>query len=373
MQIVAIESIPVSVPIHPGRAVVGARGRHDRSPFLLVRLHTDEGLTGLGEVSCTPVWSGEDAVTAAHVLATYISPRLIGQDPRHLGRVAALVDGAIAANTFTKAGVEMALWDIAGKTLGVSVSRLLGGPVRDGVRTKFSIGAFEPGRAAEVAAWAVEQGFSAMKVKVGLDVEEDLRRVRAVREAVGEQVLLGVDANGGWPLGEAQRACRALREGMQVAFVEQPVAAEDLAGMAVLRDRLDVPVVADESVGTPADALRVAESGAADVLSIYVGMAGGIARARRIAELSETARLGWTIGSNLELGVALAAHLHLACGLGGLADRQVPCDVISPFYYEADVLATPLRIDAGWAEPPAGAGLGVELDEELVDRYRQDR
>src|SRR5262249_52761677 len=170
---------------------------HDKSPFLLVKVHTDEDLVGLGEASCTPRWSGEDQVTAAHFIDAYFAPALVGRDPTLVEETTRAVFPVVAGNAFTKAAVEMALWDLAGKAAGKPVYELLGGRVRESVTTKWSISGSPPGEAAEIARRAKERGYRAMKVKVGLGVDEDVARVAAVREAVGPGVKLGVDANGG--------------------------------------------------------------------------------------------------------------------------------------------------------------------------------
>lgn len=371
MKITDIETIPVVVPINRDRMIIGARGVHDRSPFLIVGVRTDEGLTGWGEVSCTPRWSGEDSDTARHVIKRYLEPCLSEQDPADVLRLTALMDASIVGHYFTKAAVEMALWDVLGKTHGVPLYRLLGGPVRSGVKTKFSVAAAEPQVAAGIATWACEQGFTAMKVKVGTGLAADVARVAAVRAAIGHDKKLGVDANGGWSRADAVAAVAPLAA-EAIDFIEQPVASHDLAGLADVRRRATCPVVADESVGTPADALDVVTADAADVLSIYVGMAGGVAAAQRTAAIAGAAGLGWTIGSNLELGPALAAHIHFAMAAPGLADAIVPCDIISTFYYTDEILTQPLPIRAGWAEPPPGPGLGVEIDKEKLERYRSD-
>ena len=197
MKIVSVDTVPVQIPINPERAIRGSLGAHTVSPFLLVKIHTDEGIVGLGEVSCTPIWSGEDQVTAAHFIRDYLAPALEGEDPAQIERLTARMRYRLAANPFTKAGVEMALWDILGKAAGLPLYRLWGGPVRDFVPTKFSVSGLDPGKAAELAAWAVAKGFRTMKVKVGIDPEGDIARVRAVRQAIGPDVRLGVDANGG--------------------------------------------------------------------------------------------------------------------------------------------------------------------------------
>src|SRR5579872_1597542 len=198
MKITTIDCIPVRVPIRPEVAIRAKGGSHSVSPFLLVRVHTDEGVYGLGEVSCTPRWSGEDQVTAAHFIRSILGPALSGEDPRNIERLTAKMRGALSGHPFTKAALEMALWDILGKSAGLPLYRLLGGAVRESVPTKWSISGVEPKHAAGIARWALEQGFTTMKVKVGIDPEQDVARVRAVREAVGPGTRLGVDANGAW-------------------------------------------------------------------------------------------------------------------------------------------------------------------------------
>jgi L-alanine-DL-glutamate epimerase-like enolase superfamily enzyme len=369
VKITRIESIPVSVPIEPSRATRGALGSHDSSPFLLVRVHTDEGLTGLGEVSCTPRWSGEDQVTAAHFIRTALEPALVGQDPRAIERLPALFRRVLAANPFTKAGLEMACWDILGQAAGLPLYRLLGGPVREFVPTKYSVSGLEPPRAAEIAAWAVGQGFTVMKVKVGIEPEGDVARVRAVREAVGPGITLGIDANGGWSPRVAIQTIRRLAE-FGIAFAEQPVAPLDVAWMADVRAAVQVPVLADESVSSVQDAMALVRAGAADVLSVYVGKGGGINPARKVAAVAEAAGLTCTVGSNLELGIGNAAMIHLAMATPGIGAEEFPCDILSPFFYQDDLLAQPLPIEGGRARPFERPGLGVGLDPDKVQRYR---
>jgi muconate cycloisomerase len=369
VKITRVDTVPVSIPINAERAIKGGRGVHAVSPFLLIKMHTDEGVTGLGEVSCTPGWSGEDQVTAAHFIDDLLAPLLVGENPLEIERLTIRLQRGLAGNPFTKSGLEMALWDILGKAAGLPVYRLLGGPVRAVVPTKFSVSGREPDRAAEIAAWAVAQGFRAMKVKVGIDPDEDVARVRAVRAAVGPDVRLGVDANGGWSPRVAIQTVRRLSE-YGIAFAEQPVPPLDVAWLADVRRQVQVPVMADESVYTPQDAMAVVRAEAADVLSVYVGKGGGVGPARKIAAVAEAAGLTCTVGSNLELGVASAAMIHLAMATPGIGAEEFPCDILGPFFYEDDILAAPLPITAGEARPLERPGLGVELDADKVEHYR---
>jgi L-alanine-DL-glutamate epimerase-like enolase superfamily enzyme len=208
-----------------------------------------------------------------------------------------------------------------------------------------------------------------MKVKVGIEPESDIARVRAVRAAIGPHIKLGVDANGGWSPESAVRTIERLRE-FDIYFAEQPVPPEDVAVMADVRKKIHVPLVADESIYTLQDARTLACLGAADVFSIYVGKAGGIGPAKRIADFAEHEGLRCTVGSNLELGVGSAAMIHLAMAARGVTAEEYPCDIIGPFYYEGDVVREPLPIVPGQARPNNKPGLGVELDEEKVEKYR---
>src|SRR6266850_1904909 len=370
MKITRIETIPIRVPLNPEFAIRSGRGgAHTVSPFLLVKVHTDEGLTGIGEASCTPRWSGEDQFTGAHLIRTYLEPLLLGENPVEVERLTARFRLAFAGNYFTKAAVEMALWDIAGKAAGKPVYQLLGGKVRDFVPTKWSVSGVDPEAAAEIAKWAVGQGFQAMKVKVGIDPEGDVARVLAVREVIGPRIRLGVDANGGWTPAQAVATIERLYES-SIYFAEQPVSPEDVAQMADVRKQIRVPVVADESIYTLQDAMTLARLGATDVFSIYVGKAGGIGPAKRIAAFAQSAGLKCTVGSNLELGVGSAAMVHLAISTPGIAAEEFPCDIIGPFYYEDDIVREPLPIKSGEAKPNDCPGLGVELDDEKVERFR---
>jgi L-alanine-DL-glutamate epimerase-like enolase superfamily enzyme len=374
LKITRIETIPIRVPVKPEFAIRSGRGgSHTMSPFLLVKVHTDEGIVGIGESSCTPRWSGEDQFTGEHLIHSYLEPLLIGEDPVQVERLTReKFRLAFAANYFTKAAVEMALWDIAGKAAGKPVYELLGGKVRDAIATKWSVSGVEPTKAAEIARWAVDQGFGAMKVKVGIDSASDLARVRAVRQEIGPDNNLGVDANGGWTVASAIETIVKLEHECGIYFAEQPLPPEDVLAMRELRRKVHIPIVADESIYTLQDARTLTHLEAADVFSIYVGKAGGISPAKQIADFALASGLKCTIGSNLELGVGSAAMIHLGLAARGIDPEAFPCDIIGPFYYQTDVLRQPLLIAPGKAS--AGSrplpGLGVELDEEKVATLR---
>jgi muconate cycloisomerase len=369
MKITSIETIPVSVPIRPQFQIRSSLGAHLKSPFVFVKVHTDEGIYGTGEVSCTPVWSGEDQVTAVHFIEEFITPQLVGRNPLEIERLTIMMRKAVAANPFTKSGIEIALWDILGKVTGLPVYRLLGGPVRERVPVKMSVSGTTPERAAELATWAMGVGLRALKVKVAIDREQDIARVKAVREAIGPDVRLGIDANGGWTPRVAIEMIHRLNEN-RLMFAEQPVPPLDIAWMADVRRNVPVPVMADESCYSLQDAMALARAGAADILSVYVGKGGGIGPARKIAALAEAAGITCTVGSNLELGVASAAMAHLAMATPGIGAEEFPCDILGPLAYEEELLHEGLKLEDGGVRPLEKPGLGVELDMEKVARFR---
>ncbi|MGW0229245.1 mandelate racemase/muconate lactonizing enzyme family protein [Actinopolymorpha singaporensis] len=364
--IVAVHTALVSMPAHPDLVVRGAKGAHERSDFCLVRVITSAGVEGYGEVSCTPLWSGEDGPTAQHFVRTVLAPALLG---RPLVPVAALeqaMDRVLARNPFTRAGVSTALWDAHARTLGVPLAVVLGGPLRTEVPIKLSLSG-DGERLEQVHAKAVQAGFAAFKVKVGLGVEGDVARVAHARRLVGAGGFLGMDANGGWSRGEARTALRRLHD-QDVAFVEQPVDADDLEGMAALRAE-GLPVVADESIFDLADLRRVIRQDAADVVSVYVGKAGGPGRAVELGTVAHAFGLASLLGSNGELGLGAAAQAHVAAALPGLT-TAFPSDIIGAHYYADDILAEPLPSNGRRVCLPPGPGLGVQLREDVLVRFR---
>jgi len=363
--IAAVETTTVKLRAKPALAVRGARTTHAESTFTLVRVLTNDGAEGYGEVSATAAWSGEDEVTATHFVRDLIAPLLVGRPLAPVAAHTALMDRYLGGNPFTKAGVNTALWDALGRTAGLPVATLLGGPFRDEVPVKISLS----GDGDELVAGyetAVALGFRAFKVKVGKEPAADVARVALARELAGEDAFLGVDANGGWTRANAGRAIRAMQQ-VRPAFVEQPVKAEDLEGMRDLRS-LGVPVVADEAVYSEADLLRVARAGAADVASVYVGKSSGLERAVRTAALAAAHGLETVIGSNGEMGIGAAAQLHVACACERLG--SIPCGIIGQHFYEDDpVLATPVDIDGRRARLSSAPGLGVEPADEIKRRF----
>lgn len=333
--------------------------------YALVRVHTDVGLTGLGEISTVFAPTG---TRLCPIATDVIGPHLVGEDPTQIAKAHQLMDAVIERAEPVKAAIDMALFDILGKSLGVPVHALLGGRVREKIPLSFSIMFGSSDEMAGLACELTEQGFSTVKVKVGQGLEKDEDALRAIRAAVGPQMTLRVDANMAWETPKAALASLRRMEPYDIELAEQPLAADDLEGMAFIRKRVDIPIMADESVWSPRSAMGVLQRQAADIVNVYVAEAGGIFRAAQIFAMCEAARIPCAIGSMPETGVGTAAEVHLGVAMANLGFAS---DCCGSAYFDEDFLKTPLRVENGFAFPPAGPGLGVEIDEEVFQRWCQ--
>jgi muconate cycloisomerase len=349
----------------------------------LVRLDTDEGLSGWGEAPAIATWGGaamryygETPETVRHVVSDYLLPAIRGLDPAEPGVVHARMDRVVKGHPYAKAAVDVACHDLAGKVLGVPVWTLLGGRRRDRIEVTHSLGIMPVDRCLAEAEQAAAEGARVIKCKTGLDAERDVALVRGLRERLGDAVRIRVDGNEGYrSVQEAVEVTRA-QEAYGIFLCEQPLAgARALAEVAA---RIGVPVMADESAWTALDLLELHELRAASCFSCYVTKPGGLWRARQQAELGAVLGFACDIGGSIELGVGNAANLHLGASLE-IATLPSVCPVTKPagaagpeiagIYYVDDVVAEPFRFEDGCVLVPEGPGLGVEVDPEKLARY----
>ncbi len=371
MKISRIEVIPVRAPRkEPVRSGTTAGGPITASEFGIVRIETDTGLEGLGEISITYPRIG---FSLCHAARRLVAPRLIGFDPLAAPQALRAIDEVLAGElsaTYIRAAFEMALLDLAGRHYGAPVYQLLGGRAREGVPLAWGIYQKSPQEMAEDAAAGIAAGFRAIKLKVGRALADDIAAVRAVAKTVGADVPLRLDANMAWrTVPEAVAAVRALAAEAKIAWIEQPLGRDNLDGMALLRGKTGVPIMADESLQTLRDAYEVARTGAADIFNVYVVEAGGLRSAAEIFAFARALDIPCIIGSQAELGIGTAAAAHLGVAVPNL---PYPCETFGPLRYERDVVAPGLRIERGMLYPPDGPGLGVALDWDTVHAWRVD-
>ena len=372
MRIAAIETHSVRIPLKPAYRMISALGKHWESHFVLVRLLTNGGLEGAGEASATVRWSGETVWSVRSLIDRVFAPLLVGHeldvaDPlATIADVDRLMDQAASHNWFAKSAIEMACWDVLGKAAGKPVYDLLGDACRPlAIKSRFSMGAYDVERARARAAELVAQGFDTVKVKVGGKPEDDIARVRAVREVIGPTRALVIDANCGW---RAETAIRCLRElaDCNIAVMEQPPADGDYEAIARVRREGGVKVMADDMCFNLAHAQELIRNQACDIISVYPGKNGGIRKSREIVELAARHGVACTIGSNLEFDVATAAMGHLIVATPNLCVEQYPGDIHGPAYYEFGIAKEPLSIAGPITTITSRPGLGVEVDWPLV-------
>jgi muconate cycloisomerase len=336
--------------------------------FVFARVETRDGLVGWGEAACLggPTWSEESAESVAATIEHYLAPWLPGHDAAALEALRIAMARRVQGNPFARAAIEMALWDLNGRALGVPVHRLLGGRLRDRVPLSWSLAVADPEAEVAEALERVARGHRIFKIKTGVHpLAEEVARVRRIREAVGPEVALRVDANQGWDRLLALRAIRALAP-FGLDFVEQPVPRWDLRGLSAIGRRVGVPVMADESCCTPQEALELARLGGVGILGLKVTKSGGIASTMAIARIAEAAGLGAYVGCMIETSLGTAAYLHVA-----LAAAPVTwgCELFGPLLLRGDVTREPVRYAPGAILALDRPGLGIEVDEGLLKEW----
>jgi L-Ala-D/L-Glu epimerase len=256
------------------------------------------------------------------------------------------------------------LHDVQGRFLGVPLYDLLGGKQRDSFEVCKNVGVSDPATSAERARCLAAEGYTTLKLRVGTGVDLDVARVRAVREAVGDGVRIRVDANQAWDPTTAVVAIKRMVE-WRLEGVEQPCHYWDLRAAAEVVSRVDVPIIADESVWTSDDAQRLLSARGADVLHLYLGKCGGIQSALKIVAVAESFGAAITYGERIPLGIAEAAHCHV---VAALPESRFP-HALAYDFNEHDLLVAPIRREKGLMYVQDGPGLGVEVDDDKLAFY----
>jgi L-alanine-DL-glutamate epimerase-like enolase superfamily enzyme len=357
MTISEIRCHRLTAPLHT--PFVTALRRTSDLETTVVELLDDEGRRGYGEAP--QVWrvTGESLAGAEACLSGPLADVVRGRSPDDLDELVGGVADAVVGNFGAKAAMDVALHDLAAKRAGVSLSEYLGGPAGEQrVPTDVTVSAGEPDELAATATKRTSEGFTVLKLKVGTDPEHpatDVVRVRAVREAA-PAARIRVDANQGWTPGQAIAVIRAIEDaGLDVEFVEQPVAREDVRGLAAVTEAVDTPVMADEAVFGLRDLRAVIEYRAADMINVKLAKCGGLGVARELLDGARAAGMGTIVGSMMEgpIGVGAAASLVAAVGTSHVSDLD------AAWWAAASPVVGGASYDAGLIVLPDAPGLGI--------------
>ncbi len=367
MKITKIEAIPVYLPYKSDFHV--ASGVVKGVEKVIVRMHTNQGINGIGEALARPPIYGTTLGGIITTIGDILTPALIGADPINIRSLHQIMDRCIIGYGIAKAAFDEAAYDIAGKALGVPVSTLLGGALRDRipvVPSSLNIGA--PEAVAKEAKEGVARGFSNFKMKGTSDPWHDLRSLAAVREAIGNSPPIRLDPNEAYSEAGLETTILAAKEmeKYNLTLLESPIGRYDYYGLAQLRKAVSVPVMIHQGVQSVEDMVNLIRLEAADAFNITVMQVGGLYQAMRMVTMAESFSMSVLIGSACDTGIGTAASAHLASVV-----RRLPyaCDCRFELRYVEDILKTPNRIEGGYTYVPQGPGLGIEVDDVKLRKY----
>lgn len=352
--------------------------------YILVRMTGDNGVVGWGEAPTLKDWGGdygryfgESPGTAKLVIERYLSPAVQGCEIGNFADLHRRMDAIVKGYPYAKAAIDIAAYDLAGRSLGVPVYSLLGGKVRGLVPVTHSIGLLDIDQAVAECRQVRDEGIRTIKIKVGVDPNRDVEIVGRIRDAVGDDMDLCVDANCGYATPrDALRTIRAMEE-FRLKYAEQPV--EGIDRMAEVTRASSTPIMADESAWTARDVLEIFESRAADIISIYTTKPGGLYGAMAVAATAGAALFPCNVNGSVETGVGNLANIHLAAAappvtLSCVVPVSTPAEAqsgnVGGIYYLDDLIAEPFRLEDGAVVVPDGPGFGIDIDEDKIAKYR---
>ncbi|MCC6312371.1 MAG: dipeptide epimerase [Thermomicrobiales bacterium] len=368
LAVAAVDVIPVRLPLV--EPFVIAYGSYPDVLSVLVRVRTADGAAGWGEATPDPNVTGETWEGAAAMLRETLAPALIGRDAWDRDAALREIDRRVEFAPAAKAALDIALHDLVARVLNVPLWALLGGRSKPHLEISRVVSMADPEEMATKAASHVAAGFDVIKLKVGeaANAARDARRVAVVRDAIGPDIGIKVDVNQGWRTpGTAIGAIRAM-EPSRPRYVEQPVAAWDIEGLAEVRRQTGVPIMIDEGCHGPREMQRAVMLRAADFVNIKLMKTGGIAAALRLNAIAETAGVAAQVGTMVESSVASAAGLHLALALANVETVEMG----GPLMTAADIGDARAWYDGSRVRIPDAPGLGIVVDEAAVRRFSTD-
>lgn len=380
-RIVSVETMLVQLPTRREHKWTGLTEPIGR--YVLTRMTDDEGVVGWGEAPALKDWGGEfgryfgeSSSIVALVIERYLAPAVAGCDPGNPAVLHQRMDAVVKGYPYAKASVEFAAYDLAARRLGVPVHALLGGASRMRVPVTHSIGLIGIEEAEREVAQVAAEGIRTIKIKVGVDPKRDIEIVRVIRNAVGPDVDLCVDANEGYAsAGEAIRTLRAM-EAYGLKYAEQPVMG--IERISQVARAIDTPVMADESAWNAHDVIQIIAQGAVQIVSIYTTKPGGLYRAMEVAAVCRAAGILCNVNGSVETGVGNLANIQLAAAapavtLSCVVPVSTPAEAqqgqVGGIYYKDDLLAEPMRLVDGAIEVPTGPGMGIDVDLAKVGKY----
>ena len=344
----------------------------DRQTMLLAQVRSSDGVVGIGEgaVPGGPWWGGDAIETVQALIDNYLAPALVGTPADGINEAVRRMDRVAQGSWVAKSAIEMALFDALGKRVGVPVYQLLGGSVRRSLPVTWALGATHAGAVIDEIEEKLESGVhSSFKLKMGaMEPSEDVARVLDVAAALDGRTSLRVDLNGAWDETTAKTLLPEL-ERAGIDLIEQPVPGWALDGLSRLSERLGVPIMADESVRTPQDALTASRLRAGDVVSLKVPKSGGLMRTQAVAAIVDASGLPCHGGTSIETSIGTSASLHAYCALPGVTWGS---ELFGPLLLAEEAVVEGCTYRGDRIHLRDEPGLGIELDEARVKEFRRE-
>ncbi len=365
MKIQRIEIIAIRLPLHDPFVISYAT--YEDMPSVIVKLTTDTGFVGYGEAVADEHVTGESREGTFAVLEHTLAPAVIGLDPAEFERLHTVMDEAIYGVPAAKAAIDIACMDAVGKSLAIPAYQLLGGRYHDRFPVTHVLSIGEPEAMADEAAARIEEGYRSFKMKVGTVPSEDVKRIRAVRERVGDEIAIRVDVNQGWKNSAATLQAMKNLESCQLDWLEQPVLADDIDGLAEVKAKCATPLMADESLRGFTQMREIIAKRAADKVNIKLMKCGGMYPAMKLAHMAEMAGIDCQVGSMVESSIGSAAGFHVA-----FSQRMITSvELTGPLKFSKDI--GNLKYDVPFIRLNEQPGLGIDIDEKVLEELTDYR
>lgn len=329
-------------------------------PSIIVEVKTDEGITGYGEAVADEHVTGESWEGTYQVIKNILAPAVIGQNPMQFEKIHDIMDKAIYSAPTAKAAIDIACFDIAGKKIQQPIYQLLGGRYHEKFPITHVLSIGNPDDMAEEAAAQVEKGYQSFKMKVGTDVKHDVKRIQAVRARIGDAIAIRVDVNQGWKNSVTSLGAINQLNNLNLDWLEQPVAADDIDGMVEIKSKSSIPLMIDEGLKGTREMREIIQKRAADKVNIKLMKCGGIHPALKLTHQAELAGLDCQIGSMVESSIGSAAGFHLAFSQKNITTVELT----GPLKFSKDI--GNLVYDVPFIRLSDAAGLGVEINKETL-------
>lgn len=359
MKITEIEIFAIQLPlIEP---FVISYANYDSMPSIIVKVTTDNGFVGYGEGVADEHVTGESLDSTFHVLASIIAPKILGENPMNMERIHDVMNKSIYAVPTAKAAIDIACYDVVGKALGVPAYALLGGRYHEKFPITHVLSINTPEHMANDAAEHVKKGFRSFKMKVGTNVTDDVKRIKAVHDKVGEDNAIRVDVNQGWKSSATTLQALDKLHGVSLDWLEQPVTADDIDGMVEVKSKSAIPMMIDEGMLGILEMREIIAKRAADKINIKLMKCGGIYPATKLAHMAEMAGIDCQIGSMVESSIGSAAGFHVAFSKKVITSVELT----GPLKFEKDV--GNLHYDVPFIQLNEEPGLGIDIDKQMLD------